>query len=371
MTMRVVLDARTATDHFPGIGRYVFNLARALVQVLSESQRLFLLRDPTQPSRWDFATLAETQVQVVDVPISPFALRQQWAIPRLLRHLGTNLYHSPYYLMPYWSGLPVLVTIHDLIPGLYPHYFAPAQRLIFAATIRLALRASRQLIVVSQATAGDLQRLLGVPTTRFSVIPEAADPAFRPAPSTTVAALRVRLALPEGYVLYLGSNKPHKNLVRLVDAWARLQPQSIPLVIAGVWDSRYPEAQRRAEELNLGKAVLFLGPVAEGDLPALYSGAVLFVFPTEYEGFGLPVLEAMGCGTPVACSNTSSLPEVAGDAALMFDPTSVEAIAAVLHRLLADADLRTDLRKRGLRRSEQLSWGGAAQQTLAIYRHIA
>jgi glycosyltransferase involved in cell wall biosynthesis len=243
--------------------------------------------------------------------------------------------------------------------------------LIFAVTIRLAIRAASQVIAVSQATARDLQHLLKLPKERIAVIRESADPAFRPQSSRACCTFRTRLGLPEQYALYLGSNKLHKNLVRLVDAWARLQPQPVPLVIAGVWDPRYPEARQRAEALNLGKAVHFLGPVAEKDLPVLYSSAALFVFPSEYEGFGLPVLEAMACGAPVACSNTSSLPEVTGDAALMFDPADVDAIADTLDRLLADAGLRADFRERGLRQATRFTWERTAQETLNLYRKIA
>jgi alpha-1,3-rhamnosyl/mannosyltransferase len=140
------------------------------------------------------------------------------------------------------------------------------------------------------------------------------------------------------------------------------------LVIAGTWDPRYPESRQRAEALALKEAVHFLGPIVEEDLPTLYSGAVAFVFPSEYEGFGLPVLEAMACGTPVACSNTSSLAEVAGDAALLFDPTDVAAIADALTHLLHEPSLWADLRERGLRRTAQFSWERTARDTLAVYR---
>jgi alpha-1,3-rhamnosyl/mannosyltransferase len=140
------------------------------------------------------------------------------------------------------------------------------------------------------------------------------------------------------------------------------------LVIAGAWDPRYPESRQRAKALALEEAVHFLGPIAEEDLPTLYSGAVAFVFPSEYEGFGLPVLEAMACGTPVACSSTSSLAEVAGDAALLFDPTDVADIADALTHLLHEPGLRADLRERGLRRAAQFSWERTARDTLAVYR---
>jgi alpha-1,3-rhamnosyl/mannosyltransferase len=364
------LDARTATNHFPGIGRYVVSMAGAMTQQLVEGERLVLLRDPTQPSVWDLGELAGGPVELVDAPLSPFRPEQQWAVPQQLREQEVDLYHSPYYLMPYLPGVPSLVTIHDLIPVRYPHYIAQTQRIIFGITVRLAARVAQRVISVSQATAHDLADLLGLSVEKTVTIAEAAAPAFQPASPFEVEEIRARFDLPERYVLYLGSNKPHKNLARLVEAWARVQPQSMPLVIAGVWDERYPEPRRRAEELELDEEVLFLGPLAEPYLPALYTGATAFVFPSEYEGFGLPVLEAMACGTPVACSDVSSLPEVAGDAALKLDPVDVDSIAGAIQRLLSDPDLRADLRERGLRQAASFTWERTAHETLALYRQM-
>jgi len=177
-------------------------------------------------------------------------------------------------------------------------------------------------------------------------------------------------------VLYLGSNKPHKNLERLVEAWALLQPrgsapaagQPVPLVIAGAWDDRFPEARRRAEALSLGAQIRWLGPAPEADLPALYSGALLFVFPSLHEGFGLPVLEAMACGAPVVCSNSSSLPEVAGDAALTVDPLDTEKLASAIGQALEEERLRQELRAKGLRQAGSYSWPRTARLTIETYR---
>jgi alpha-1,3-rhamnosyl/mannosyltransferase len=187
-----------------------------------------------------------------------------------------------------------------------------------------------------------------------------------------VEAVRRRYALPERYVLYLGSNKPHKNLIRLIEAWALLAEYGTrsTLLIAGTWDPRHPEPRLLARRLGL-ENIRWLGPVPEPDIPALYAGATAFVFPSLYEGFGLPVLEAMACGTPVACSNTSSLPEVVGDAALLFDPTDAAGIAEALSRLMHDADLRADLRERTLRQAARFSWERTARATLTVYRQTA
>jgi glycosyltransferase involved in cell wall biosynthesis len=366
----LILDARTATEYFPGIGRYVINLARAMIPLIDAGERLVLLRDPTRPSSWGLASLAGERVQVVDMPVSPFSLRQQWVVPRMLHRLGADVYHSPYYLMPYRPGVPTVLTVYDLISLLYPQYVSAQARLLFRWTTDLALRAASHVTVISQATRRDLLAFYRLSPQKVTAIPLAADPAFHPQPSEVVAALRAHLDIPERYILYLGSNKPHKNLVRMIDAFSRIthHVSHFTLVIAGVWDSRYPEPRRRVSELGLENSVRFLGPVSEENLPALYSGSVLFAFPSEYEGFGLPVLEAMACGVPVLCSNTSSLPEVAGDAAFYFDPTDVEAIAQTLRQALADPDLRAELRQRELARAAQFSWERTAWQTLQLYR---
>ncbi len=371
MSRHYVLDARTATAHFPGIGRYVVNLARAMTPLLAPDEHLTLLRDPAQPSPWDLSALAGERVRVLDAPLSPFSLRQQWAVPRLLARLEADLYHSPYYLMPYRPGMLTVLTVYDLIPLLFPRQATLQARLFFRWATALALRAARHVIAVSEATRRDVLRYFHVPPDRVSVIPAAADPAFCSRPPAEMEALRRRYSLPECFVLYVGSNKPHKNLTRLVEAWAQVAEHGIrnPLLIAGPWDPRYPEPRRRAEQLGL-ENIRWLGPVPEADLPALYSAATLFVFPSLYEGFGLPVLEAMACGAPVVCSNTSSLPEVAGDAALRVDPTDVRALAAAITELLTSPARRVEMKERGLQQAARFSWRHTAVLTLKVYRSV-
>ncbi|MCS7220938.1 MAG: glycosyltransferase family 1 protein [Anaerolineae bacterium] len=368
--MNYVLDLRTITDHFPGIGRYGFNLAQAIASLLERSERLILLRDPTAPSRWDVSALASERVRVIEAPLSPFSFCQQWVIPSLLRRL-TNagdhwLYHSLYYLMPYRPGIPAVFTCYDLIPLICPRYFSPLQRLVYRLAHRLALSTACVVLAISEATKADLIRHFSIASDQVVVTPLAADTRFTPRSPEEVAAVRQKYTLSDPYVLYIGSNKPHKNLVRLVEALSR-QPSPITLVIGGTWDHRYPQARQRAYELGMSGRVRWLGPVPECDLPALYSGAILFAFPSEYEGFGLPVLEAMACGTPVVCSRTSSLPELAGDAALLVDPLDVEEIATGIRCILEDEELRWQMRERGLMRAALFSWERTARMTLAAY----
>lgn len=410
-----VLDARTATPHYPGIGRYVSNLARAIVPLLNEDERLTVICDPAHPVALPPSEAART----IPLAVSPFSPRQQWVIPRLLRrfnarsavHPASNfqppaasLYHSPYIAMPYRPGAPTLLTVYDLIPLRYPEYSTARARLLIRGMTRLALRAARHVIAISEFTRRDFIAEFGLSPERITAIPLAADPAFCPQPREASAAVRARYGLPEQFILYLGSNKPHKNLVRLVAAWrmayskwqmadrpagwpiAQASFQFPHLVIAGAWDPRYPEARNSAESAahetsatdgrlqpatcNL-QPILWLGPVPEADLPALYSAATAFVFPSLYEGFGLPVLEAMACGTPVICSAASSLPEVTGDAALLVDPTDTGALAAAIARLMSDEALRLELARRGLAQAARFSWERTAAATLDLYRRLA
>jgi glycosyltransferase involved in cell wall biosynthesis len=367
--MPIVLDARTATDHFPGIGRYVVNLARALRQVAPDLD-LRLLHDPSAAA----TRLALPDLPTIHCPVSPFSPRQQWVVPRHLRQVQATAYHSAYYLMPYLPGVPTVFTCYDLIPLIYPEHFTSAQRLIYRMAHLLAIRTARFTLAISQATKADLVRFFHADPQRIVVTPLAADPHLAPQSPERIAAVRDKYALPGQYALFLASNKPHKNLVRLIQAWQtsnhKSQITNLKLVIAGHWDPRYPEAKRLVEELDMKDLVIFAGPVAEADLPALYSGAMLFVFPSLYEGFGLPVIEAMACGAPVMCSATSSLPEAASDAALLIDPLDVDALAAALFRALTDAELRASLRDKGLAQAARLSWESTAQATLDVYRQV-
>jgi alpha-1,3-rhamnosyl/mannosyltransferase len=365
----VVLDARTATDHFPGIGRYVVSLAGALKSMAPELD-LTLLRDPAAAAQ----RLSLPDLPVLDCATSPFAPAQQWRVRSILKRSHAALYHSAYYLMPYAPGVPSVVTCYDLIPLIYPQYFSALQRVIFRTAHWLALRTARVTLAISAATKSDLVRFFHIDPQRIVVTPLAAAAHFQPPSRSEIDRVRQQYALPPRYVLYFGSNKPHKNVPRLVEAFARLgigdRGSEIRLVVAGQWDARYPEAKHAAERLGLQDAVRFIGPVKDAELPGLYGGAELFVFPSEYEGFGLPVLEALACGAPVVCGNRSSLPEVAGDAALLCDPRDVNSLAEAIEQVLTDRDVRSTLAQHSVRRAAQFSWEQTAQQTLRVYRSV-
>jgi glycosyltransferase involved in cell wall biosynthesis len=372
-----ILDARTATDHFPGIGRYIRNLTTALVPLLTPDERLTILWQPSNSTAWNPNLLAGPQVTITPAPAPPFSLAQQWQIPRLLRHIRKQqsdsnhlIYHSSYYLMPYWPGLPTVLTIYDLIALMHSKTVSSRARIFFRLATQLALNAAGQVITISKATHQDLLRHFPTSASKITIIPLAADRHFQPQSTAAIQRVLHKYQLPQRYILYLGINKPHKNLAALVEAYSGLNESRFQtsLVIAGAWDPRYPEPKVLVQALGLEEHVHFLGPVDDADLPALYSGCSLFVFPSLYEGFGLPVLEAMACGAPVACSSSSSLPEIAGDAAILFEPNHVEEITAAMHRAIDDENFRQSLGQRSLQQAQHFSWARTAQQTLSIYR---
>jgi glycosyltransferase involved in cell wall biosynthesis len=360
-----VLDARASTPHFPGIGRYCRSLARALVPLLAADEHLSVLHAPSYP-----LDLPEhPTVTGIPVESSPFSLRQQWAIPRLLRQVGANVYHAAYYLMPYHPGLPTLVTFFDFIPVRFPWHSTLRARLFFRLASQLAYKTAVRSVAISSATRQDMVRYLRADPGKIILTPLAAAPQFTPQPSAAVTSIREKYNLPVAFILYLGSNKPHKNLESLVRAFADLRDLEIPLVVAGTWLPQHPEPHYLAEKLGLDRTqIRWLGPVPGEDLPALYTAASIFVFPSLVEGFGLPVLEAMACGTPVACSRIPSLEEVAGGATEMFDPTDPASISLSLHRLVRDSSRQQELQQEGLIRAAEFSWEKTAQVTLDLYR---
>ena len=215
-----VLDARTATDHFPGIGRYVSNLAQAMAGELDDNERLLLLVDTSQPTRWKLPHDSK-QVQHVSTAVSPFSLTQQWLIPGLLQQHQATIYHSPYYLMPYRPTIPTILTVYDVIPQLFPDYFTARTRLLANMSTWLALRRADHLLTISAATRQDVLAKYAIKAEKLTTIPLAPDPHFTPQSRTVVEEMHQKYQLPANYVLYLGINKPHKNLVRLVEAWAQ------------------------------------------------------------------------------------------------------------------------------------------------------
>jgi alpha-1,3-rhamnosyl/mannosyltransferase len=373
------VDARSATPHFPGIGRYVTNLVPELYRHISADEALQVLLPPRQEQLrdegepWSVSLAENSRCTLFTSTASNFGLAQQWNVPRIIRQARPNrpaLYHSPYYLMPYRTGLPNIVTLHDLIALVLPESVSPRARWFFRIAVYAALRAASHVIIVSESARQDLLRYFPLHPGRVTAIPNAAAARFHPQPEEALQVVRHTYQLPSAFLFYCGINKPHKNLMRLIDAYAAMEATTPPLIIAGAWDNRYPEPKQRAAQLGLQDRVRFIGRVSDEELPALYGAATLFVFPSLYEGFGLPVIEAMACGAPVACSDAVGLRDVAGSAALLFNPQETSSITHALRTGLENSNLLAEMRGRSLAQAKSFSWSSTAQQTLAVYRDV-
>jgi len=357
-----VLDVRTANAHYPGIGRYTFELARALASITE----LTILHNPLYHApEMDVFTIPAKRVAV---PHTPRSLEQQWVVRSRLQRLNATLYHSPFYLMPFAPGVPTVVTAYDLIPLKAPDGFTARQRWLYRLAHQLAFNAAEHIITLSQAARADFIAAFKLPPEIVSSVVAGLPAHIQPQTASAVQSFREKYALPAQYLLYVGSNKPHKNLPKLIEAYRALPASAPPLVIAGPEDERFPEMRRAAEAL--GQRVRLLGRLPDSELPAAYSGATLYVHASQLEGFGFPVLEAMACGAPVACSDIPVLRELAQNAAVYFDPRQPASLTQTLQETLESPSLLTALRERGQQRARYFTWERAAAQTLEIYTAV-
>ncbi|MGE3272093.1 MAG: glycosyltransferase family 4 protein [Chloroflexota bacterium] len=394
--MRVGINGYFLREPHTGMGQHLTYLLDALDARPDGDERYALLAPhfPGEPSllgpggrpRTELGPLArrfsatETSVGPGQLPLQ---LRKLWfeqaGVLLAGRRAKIDLLHSPYWTNPLWSPWPTVVTVHDVIQLVLPEYRMLARQRVYFGLVTQALKRAAAIIAVSECSKRDLVRTVGVPADRVFVIENAIPASLRPVRDQAVLeAVRDRHNLPERFVLYLGANDRRKNLDGLIRAYAGL-PSAIreahPLVIAGrQWPHDhplYPDPRKVVQEYGLEHQVIFTGGIPQEEKAALLSAATVFAFPSLYEGFGLPVLEAMACGTPVLTSSTSSLPEVAGDAAVLVDPASVPAITNGLGRLLDSPDLRQRLSEQGLARARQYRWSEVARRTVEVYRQAA
>ncbi len=375
--MQVCLDASPAVYGRGGIGRYTQELIGALV-ALDGGIELTLSYNRTR--RGKDATGPRLVPPLEDLPRLTTPLPDKpWRLSVLLAHLlrmpqdrlfaGVDLFHATDHVLPYLAGVQTVFTLHDLTFRLCPETHSPANRWYLTVMMGRFLRAAGAIVAVSECTRRDAIRLYGLEGSRVRVIYPGVGPQFRPADPGKVAAIRRRYGLPERLILYVGTIEPRKNLPALLRAYSALRRRGCEhrLAIVGREGWRSHGFWGTLKELGLGGEVLMPGYVPDADLPALYGAAEVFVFPSLYEGFGLPVLEAMACGTPVVCSAVSSLPEVAGEAALLVPPEDAGALAAAIERVLGDPALRARLRAEGLARARRFTWEAAARATLEVY----
>lgn len=293
---------------------------------------------------------------------------EQVIAPMLLRQSGASVFHGTLNVVPLLCPVPSVVTVHDLAFIRFPQTFRAYNRTYLDFATRTSVQRAARVLAVSEHTKHEVAGLLGVPAERIDVTPNAARASFRPPDPAVLARFRQQHNLPERFLLYVGTLEPRKNLLTLLDAYSQVRKAvQVPLMIGGGKGWFYQPVFERVEALGLQAHVHFAGYIPEDDLPLWYAAAHVFVFPSLYEGFGMPPLEAMSCGTPVVTSNSTSLPEVVGNAGLQVPPTDAEALAAALLRLLQQPDLWGHMREQGLQRAAHFSWRATAERTRAAY----
>jgi glycosyltransferase involved in cell wall biosynthesis len=368
--MRVAIDARKLHDF--GIGTYIRNLLRYLARIDRETEYVLLCHDTDlsvpQHLGPNFRAVRERAPN--------YSLREQIHVPFVLMRERPDVYHAPHYVLPPAVPCPSVVTIHDCIHLMFPQYLPNKAAYAYAkASMWGAAKRSDRILTVSEASKRDILHFFNVAPEKIVVVYNAIDERFGVAPrDEDVARVRERYQLDHGFVLYAGTIKPHKNLVRLIEAFDALRKEMVEdlkLLIIGDEISKLPALRRAVHRHKLHKHVRFLGFLPDETLAILYRLAAVFVFPSLYEGFGLPPLEAMASGTPVVTSNLSSMPEVAGDAAVLVDPYDVDAIKEGIKRVLTDARLREELVQKGLVRARDFSWERSVSRIREIYLETA
>ena len=367
---RALRARRTGTE------RYSLEILRHLL-ALDEARRHEWRLYVDQPPAPGLFPQASGSLRVVVRVLPGRRLWTHRSLAREVRAHPPDVLFVPAHVLPFrWPGRglpPSVVTVHDLGYRYFPEAHTRFQRLYLEWSTRWNAWAARRVIAVSQATAQDLIRFYRTPREKIRVIHEA-PPALAPVPEAQIREVARRHGLARPYALHVGTLQPRKNLARLLEAYARLHargPVPWDLALAGGAGWRRPRLAEQAQALGVAERVHLLGYVPDSDLPGLLRGAHFFVFPSLFEGFGLPVLEAQQMGVPVMCANNSALPEVAGDAAILVDPLDVEALADAMLRLSQDEALRQELIAKGYENVKRFSWEKAARETLAVLEAAA
>lgn len=369
MSYRIGIDARKVQDF--GIGTYIRNLVQGLAELDQENEYVLLTGPQGREELADLPDNFRTLIERSPV----YSLREQAVLSWRLARLRLDLYHSTHYVLPLYVPSRVVVTIHDIIHLLYPQFLPNRLAFVYAQRMmRRSLNRANGVIAVSENTKSDLMEYFTVDSEAIRVIYNGVDETFRTKLSEEDLDRWFRqLDIRRPYLLFVGNPKPHKNLDRVIQAYARALEIGTfdgPLVCVGDRTAAQFKLRQRAEQLGIADRVRLLGHVAQEALPALYQGASLFLYPTLYEGFGLPVVEAMASGTPVLTSNTSALKEIGSGCAHLVDPLDTERMAKAIARIMGDDEYRESLAEKGLDRSRDFRWPLTAERTLELYREV-
>lgn len=379
--LKIGIDARWIFREISGVGRVTEKLIRNLAEVDRGNCYYLFFSDPALLKQYSPSWQDNPNFRPLLVPWGIFDPAGQWGIPSRVRKLKLDIFHSTNYFLPLFlkKEVKAVATIHDLIPLKFPHFTPRAWKTrlhpVFRRVLIRSVSRADRVITVSHHTRRDLISDLDLSPEKISVVYNGIDKVYRPLAKEEIhSVLSDKLDFTHPYLLYVGRFDPYKNVPGLIRAFGEFlhgRSDKPRLVLAGHPDPRYPEAAKTVSELGLSSRVVFLGGVAEEELVALYNGARLLILPSLYEGFGLPPLEAMACGTPVIVSDRGSLPEVVEAAGALIDPEDTGAIASAIEKLWDSEELRGRFRELGQTRAREFSWRRTAQETLEVYRELA
>lgn len=375
--MRIGIDASSLLKEWSGVGTYSYNLLKNLFKIDGENEyRLFFYSLKGSLKRCPSFDNSNVKAYHYRIPGKLLLKAWQWFnSPPVETFLGKiDIFHSiNFHIMPQHKGKKI-VTFHDLYFFIEPQNTERFGGRYFLITLPKRIKEVDMVIAVSQSTKQDIMKFLGIPEERIRVIYEAVDESFREIKDRdAIEKIKTKYKIEGDYLFFVGTLEPRKNLIRLVEAFAMLKRGGhfpFKLVLAGKTGWAIDGLFRKIEDLGIKGEIIFSGYVVPEDLPYLYNGAEIFVFPSLYEGFGLPVLEAMGCGIPVLTSKKSSLPEITRGAAILIDPMNVEEIAKGMRMLIENESLRNEMVVRGLQRVKDFSWRRTAEETLRLYREV-
>jgi len=373
--MRIAINGWFLNQPHTGSGQYTRQLLAHLLQIAPEHEYIVVAPEGNQLATRE-AVLGSSSLITRKLGLGKVWF-EQVTFPRTCHRLGVDLAHVPYWGSPLSPTVPTLVTIHDIIPLLLPEYRGSALLRTYTGLVQSAAAKAALVLTDSQASKQDIVSHLGLPEKRVRVVYLAVDPAFSPHPAPHDDAIRAKYGLSDEYVLYLGSFEVRKNPVGLLQVWTFAEGplgEFTPLVVAGRLPQHSafaPDPRRIAQALEINpNTLLFPGPIEEAHKPAVYRGAVCFLFPSRYEGFGLTPLEALSCGVPVVGSNASSIPEVVADAGVLVHPDDTRHMAGALIAITTEPETRDDLSRRALAQAANFSWEKTARKTLAAYEEV-
>jgi glycosyltransferase involved in cell wall biosynthesis len=371
--MRFAFMSRILTYEGFGVQTFLEGLLRGITQVTHDHE-IFLFMGPDQPvPDW----VRVSQYRIVHLPPNPerplgLLIWDHLAVGRACRRLGIEALYAPAHIRPLFSPCPVVVTVHDMMYHLFPQDWSLSDRIYFGVAVSLLTQHAAMITVDSWSTKSDVIRLLHIPDKKVKVIYPGIPSGFAPLDAEIIQPLRIKYNLEKPFILYVGSQHPRKNLVALVEAFEHIASDiSHDLVIVGppIWHDL--KLEKKIKTSSFTNRMRWIGFVPREELPLFFNAADVFVFPSRYEGFGLPVLEAMACGCPTVTTNASSLPEVAGDAAILVLPDDIPALGDAILRVLTDNELHERMRQKGLQQAGKFSWVRAARDTIDLLEKAA